>query len=393
MRRRRVVELCVVAVVWIVVLFVSLRPSHTEVVDTAVSHILSSSLGDAPQHVETALQHPSSETVRTAVDLRIGSKQRGSSGDFITGDGFRLACDFHFDDTMSDLGVTPQSVAVAVSRCQAANGSRLAAPIVFVQTHFLDKFLQLWEPLLHACRIRLVTHNSDYSAPHEPGNTRWKNGIAGEYALQRKLILDNADVEVWFAQNAVVSHPKLRPIPIGIENRYNKFGAHFMVYADARSAAPPQSRRDKLLFVSFTVKTNPKERHEAMEVAKQFPSSDVTFFSGKPRAKSAAAHREALTAFLTSMSSHKYVLAPHGHGVDTHRLWEALYVGCIPIVTRSAMDQRLLAALPVLLVDTYAMLTPELLRREHAALVERFVSPDVRLLNMTYWASALRDDV
>ena len=39
--------------------------------------------------------------------------------------------------------------------------------------------------------------------------------------------------------------------------------------------------------------------------------------------------------FAESMSSFQYVACPQGNGVDTHRFWEALYRGCVPIVLKS----------------------------------------------------------
>ena len=32
------------------------------------------------------------------------------------------------------------------------------------------------------------------------------------------------------------------------------------------------------------------------------------------------------------------VAAPRGNGLDTHRLWEALYLGCVPIVQAGPLD-------------------------------------------------------
>ena len=34
--------------------------------------------------------------------------------------------------------------------------------------------------------------------------------------------------------------------------------------------------------------------------------------------------------YLTELSKYKFSLSPWGNGVDTHRVWESLYVGTIP---------------------------------------------------------------
>jgi hypothetical protein len=316
----------------------------------------------------------------------IGGKERGPSEAFVTGDGFRLMADYIFDETTQDT----LSVAAAVAACT----NEKHTPIVFVQTHLLMKFLTLWGPMPHTCRIRLLTHNSDYSSPWEPSNTRWKGGVATEYAQQRRDVLENADVDRWYGQNVVIVHPKLHPIPIGLENRYNKYGAHYDIYKDVGTdALPALARRSRTLFVSFNLKTNPRERGQALQAAKDLSKRNadlVTFYHGTPPKKgSPAEYRAALRKFLTEMTQHQFVLAPHGHGVDTHRLWEALYVGCIPIVLRSSMD-KLLEGLPVLLVEHYADISEALLDKAAARLAPRFDSAKQTYLNLTYWAATFR---
>lgn len=39
--------------------------------------------------------------------------------------------------------------------------------------------------------------------------------------------------------------------------------------------------------------------------------------------------------FARLMNQHRYVLCPQGNGVDTHRFWESLYRGCVPIILKS----------------------------------------------------------
>lgn len=320
-----------------------------------------------------------------ATSLRIGGKERGPSGDLITGDGFRLMSDFVFDETTEN----PAKTAHDVARCVGSEGHPV---VVFVQTHLLSKFLELWLPLTHNCRIRLVTHNSDYSSPWEASNTRWKGGVASSYADQRRDVLENADVELWFAQNAVVVHSKLQPIPIGIENRYNKYGAHYELYAEIGGSMDCK-RRPGSVFVSFNVKTNPRERGQALQAATSLGKRTglVTIYRGVPPKRSTPTqYRSALSNMLAEMCNHEFVLAPHGHGVDTHRLWEALYAGCIPIVLRSAMDHNLLDKLPVLLIDDYAQINASMLRAAAERLTPRWAFARSTMLRRSYWETVFR---
>ena len=49
----------------------------------------------------------------------------------------------------------------------------------------------------------------------------------------------------------------------------------------------------------------------------------------------------------------RYVIAPRGGGEDTHRAWEALYLGVVPIVKHSPIDS-VFEGLPVHFVDECA---------------------------------------
>jgi hypothetical protein len=347
---------------------------------------LAGDVGTPPQRTTLDLQTMSVggliPTVVEPPSIVIRGKERGASGDLITGDGFRLMADFIVDETSDDFAKTVSSVAA----CPGHSGPI----VVFVQTHLLMKFTSSWLPLTHRCHIRLITHNSDYSSPWEASNTRWKGGIATVYADQRRDLLENSDVDVWYAQNAVIVHPKLIPIPIGIENRYNKYGAHFDIYVSTWSTE--SIRQPGSVFVSFSIKTNPSERGQAMLAAKRLAlSSDrVTFYQGAPPKRAGPSeYRTALTKMLKEMSKHQFVLAPHGHGVDTHRVWEALYAGCIPIVKKSPMD-ALMEQLPVLLVDDYSQLTSALLERAAKQLDDRWDAARKTVLSRTHWMAVMR---
>jgi hypothetical protein len=66
--------------------------------------------------------------------------------------------------------------------------------------------------------------------------------------------------------------------------------------------------------------------------------------------------------YLKHMATVPFVLAPEGNGISTHRAWEILYAGGMPVVRRVSpiMDAQF-AGLPVLLVGEWAEVTPELL--------------------------------
>ena len=48
-----------------------------------------------------------------------------------------------------------------------------------------------------------------------------------------------------------------------------------------------------------------------------------------------------------------FVISPEGAGIDCHRTWEAILLGCVPVVKRNKLAS-LFNKLPVILVDDWS---------------------------------------
>jgi len=139
---------------------------------------------------------------------------------------------------------------------------------------------------------------------------------------------------------------KLGCLPIGIENRYNKHGAHpelYIPYVGARSTRTPF----KLLLVDFTPDSKKPGRQEA------FKALSKQAYTSTRRGMSKSEWWEAVI-------EHKWVASPHGHGLDCHRTWEVLLAGGYVVVKSSVLDS-LYEQLPVLIVDSWDNISAQLL--------------------------------
>ena len=87
----------------------------------------------------------------------------------------------------------------------------------------------------------------------------------------------------------------------------------------------------------------------------------------------------------------EFVISPHGGGLDCHRTWEALALGCYPIVKSSPIDP-LFKGLPVLIVKEWSDVTQERLTQ---FLQERDIEKEQRLLQeqlaLKWWTDQIRD--
>ena len=66
------------------------------------------------------------------------------------------------------------------------------------------------------------------------------------------------------------------------------------------------------------------------------------------------------TTSWNNQSKYSFVVSPFGNGYECHRTWEALVLGCIPIVKTSGIDS-LYEDLPVLIVNDWIDISSELL--------------------------------
>ena len=82
-----------------------------------------------------------------------------------------------------------------------------------------------------------------------------------------------------------------------------------------------------------------------------------------------------------------FVLSPFGCGYDCHRTWEALVLGCIPIIKHSGLD-KLFDELPVLLIDKWSDVTEERL----IITVEKYKNTvwNYNKLTQSYWINLIK---
>jgi len=214
------------------------------------------------------------------------SGARPSSFPYVSGDSFRALADHKLD---GGFRFDPARVR--------------EGDIVFLATHELDRFRADVLPRI-GCRFVLITHNSDV------------NIDAGRAALA-----DDERIVAWFAQNAVFPHPKIVPVPIGLENRWHRNNG---IVGDYRRLARRKGPKLPRMLYGFSLNTNAAERTPALASLRAMASADPIQWTNS-------------RAYRRQLVRYAFVASPPGNGVDCHRTWEALYLGVIPVVKRSPM--------------------------------------------------------
>lgn len=189
----------------------------------------------------------------------------------------------------------------------------IAQKRIFVKTddiqHFYERFQSNLEDKI------IITHNSDHEISRQ--------GF-GEHIKK---------VKRQFSQNCSFideENNKLVSIPIGIENRM--WFDHDILHRVRKRQDIPKT---KGVYFFFSLGTHPS-RQECYNALRDWLEFN------QPRARE---------DYFVELKRHKYAICPRGNGLDTHRLWECLYLDVIPIMLKT--DSVNIGNLPVIYVDSW----------------------------------------
>lgn len=275
---------------------------------------------------------------------------RPSSYPLIAGDTFRAIADHIVDETNQPFA--PENVK--------------PYDIIFLKTDLVKEFFETLHPRISSKYI-LITHNSDFSPIFLTAHSHpWRGDSMEKYLSDTKLV-------VWFAQNIDVVHSKLKPLPIGVANSCWGHG-NVQNFLQASKHIPLWSERSKKLYVNFSIANNPSQRQPAYDY---FKTKSYAYF----------AHPQPPAHYLQEMKQYRYVINPPGNGLDCHRTWEALLLGCIPVMKHSLLDP-MLDDLPVIFVDSWSEVTEEFLEQKYQEMLTKKYNREK--VYADYWITCIK---
>ena len=161
-----------------------------------------------------------------------------------------------------------------------------------------------------------------------------------------QLIPEN--LTTWWTINCHIDHPKVKSIPLGLQNLHWRWEGNIQSSPSTYKKFRGQDKT-KFMIGSFSVDNNPSERIKCVEAAK-IAGSDFRMFQRRDRQ-----NENYVLDYFNQVSQYKFVLCPWGAGIDTHRLWESLYLGSIPI-TRYHKVYEAFKDYPVVFLDDWSEL-------------------------------------
>lgn len=200
-------------------------------------------------------------------------------------------------------------------------------------------------------------------------------------------LLQNPYLLKWFVQNTrIQDNEKIVQMPIGLDY-------HTIANNPNCSWRLPEEKslprfQEEILF---------KIRHEMKPFYDRIPKIYVNFTKSSDRFGQRSKSLEIIpnnllvknNMFITprtnnwkEMTKYTFILSPAGVGLDCHRTWEALCLGCIPIVCIPEF-KNMFEDLPILVINTWNEVNEELLVNTIEEFKNRSFNYDKLTLN--YW--------
>jgi hypothetical protein len=250
--------------------------------------------------------------------------------------------------------------------------NKTSTPVIYICSSAIPHFINNRLNLINK-RFILVSGDCDEDIPFDifPNHNEFLNFINNEKIIH------------WFCQNWKGIHNKVSVMPIGLDY-------HTMATRDTfwGPITPPVEQESILL----EIKQNSKPFWERnIKCYSNFHFFMTTKY-GYDRQNAFNDIQKELVYYEPERIERKksweiqtdyaFVVSPHGNGLDCHRTWEALALGCIPIVKKSPID-KLYKDLPVLIVNDWKEVSNGLLEKT----VEKFKKMKFNYdrLTLKYW--------
>ena len=278
--------------------------------------------------------------------------------------GLLKLCDFRASNPMSGLCLDP-SYLYQIRYKQFHNMS------IYICAETIPFFV---ENILKDIRCRFVLLSGDSDST-----------IANMHPIIEKIVT-NPYLIKWFSQNNLVKHPKIQAMPIGLDYHTILMNPNF-AWKDVNEGILPINQEQILLSIPQV----PFFKRINKIYCNYTPQND--YFGDRKRSecipadllyKTSGLKR---TAMWKEMVNYTFVLSPKGNGIDCHRTWEALCLGCIPIVSFS---YSVFEDLPVLVAE-WDQVTQELLDKTLEEFQTRTFNYDK--LTLAYWKNKIKENI
>lgn len=195
-----------------------------------------------------------------------------------------------------------------------------------------------------------------------------------DYAITDEMV-DYYHPKTWYCVNKQTNRSNVFSLPLGITNNTNESELH-PIYGNIDTMIQVMHETSvykNWIYMNFNINTYPLERNYVYNILKDRAyvtiGEIINTLDGRIQ-------------FLREIKAHTFVVCPRGNGIDTHRLWETLYMGSIPILRKDIAYMDFMD-LPICFVDDWNEINMDFLQREKERIYN--LTWNIDKLKINYW--------
>ena len=289
------------------------------------------------------------------------------NNNYVSSRGLLKSCDY--------FSLTPHSsIRQLINYPQLEKIKNIKNPSIYICSSAITHFIRVMLPLINFSFI-LVSGDCDETIPQEIVTQNDFNNLIND----KRLIH-------WFCQNMTIEHNKITKIPIGLDYHtltqrplwgpISNCNEQEKMLQMIKDKSVPFYNRNIKCYANFHFSMDTKLGYDRKDAYQKIDKKIVYYEENK------------VSRLITwnKQKDFAFVICPHGGGLDCHRNWEALCLGCIPIVKTSPID-NLYQGLPVLIVTNWSDINTNLLNKTISKYKNMFNNNEFNMqkLQLSYW--------
>jgi len=294
-----------------------------------------------------------------------------NNNNYVSSRGILKSCDYHSQNPQSSIRVLHKYL-------EPNYITNIKNPSIYICSRAIPHFIRNMLPTIKKPFI-LVSGDCDETIPNEILSNNDLNNL-----LQDKRLIH------WFCQNMTLEHNKITKIPIGLDYHtltqrplwgpISSCQEQEKMLQTTKDGSLPFWSRNTKCYANFHFTMNTKLGYDRKDAYSNIDKELVYYEKNKvPRNDT-----------WNKQKQFAFAICPHGGGLDCHRNWEALILGCIPIVKTSHID-NLYADLPVLIVKKWEDIDIDLLNNTIRCFKNKFENNQFNYskLYLNYWCNLI----
>ena len=229
--------------------------------------------------------------------------------------------------------------------------------IIYTHTFYIP---QLFERLNRGLKLTVISHNCDTPAESVP-----PEGVT------------------WFTSNVNIEHDRVIALPLGLQNDI-WFPEIRKKEKMIQKMNEPKNLKN-LVYCDHRLWVNPEERIKPYKVLEGKPWA-TCIHTDKTDVKLTHETPESFDRYLENLYNHAFVICAEGNGIDTHRVWECLYMNTIPVMIRN-INNSFYSDLPILFIDDWEELSQKFLHDSFMDIAGK--KWNTKKLDFDYWKHEL----